>query len=97
MRSKPRKKKAKRLRYRKNWKSCSTAKTRVRMLPPFLQPSYASRSRFEAVPPTHFSRRHHFIRSNVLRFATSFVETLNSHSETFLSERRSAWPKDSRQ
>src|SRR5437762_8428594 len=45
--------KAKQLSYRKNWKSCSTAKTRVRMLPPFLQPSCALPSRFEAVERLH--------------------------------------------
>src|SRR4030095_7970008 len=48
MRSKPRKRTAERLSYRENWKNCSTAKTKVRMPPPFLQPSYALRSRCEA-------------------------------------------------
>src|SRR6266487_339182 len=52
MRLKLRKKKAKRLTYRKNWKSCSIAKTRVRTPLPFLQPSCALRSRFEALPLT---------------------------------------------
>src|ERR1700719_4456407 len=52
MRSKLRKKKARRLSYKKNWKSCSTAKTKVRMPPPFLQPFCALRSRFEKSSPT---------------------------------------------
>src|SRR6266576_48761 len=65
MRSKPRKKKAKQLSYRKNWKSCSTAKTRVRMLPPFLQPSFALRLLFEALPLTVTGRQ--------LRFAWLFL------------------------
>src|SRR4030095_15380811 len=47
MRSKLQKRKAKQLNYRKNWKSCSTAKTRVRLLLPFLQLSFALRSTFE--------------------------------------------------
>ena len=50
MRSKPRKKKAERPSYRKNWKSCSTARTKVRLALPFLQPSCALRSLFETLP-----------------------------------------------
>src|SRR6266567_3010805 len=50
MRSKPRKRKAERLSYRKNWKSCSTARTRVRLLLRFQQLSSALRSPFEALP-----------------------------------------------
>src|SRR2546430_2580776 len=52
MRLKPRKKKAKRLSYRKNWKSCSTTRTKVRLPLPFLQPSSALRSLFEAASET---------------------------------------------
>src|SRR6266478_5991402 len=52
MRSKPRKEKARRLSYKKNWTSCSTAKTKVRMAPPFLQPFCALRSPFEKSSPT---------------------------------------------
>src|SRR6266511_5362213 len=51
MRLKPRKKKARRLSYRKNWKSCSTARTKVRLPLPSLQPSSALRLLFEALPP----------------------------------------------
>src|SRR5437773_8736859 len=51
MHSKPQKRTAERLTCRKSWKSCLPAKTkaRARMPPPFLQPSCALRSRFEAV------------------------------------------------
>src|SRR5256885_3287261 len=50
MHSKPRKRTAVRLACRESWKSCLPAKTkaRARMPPPFLQPSCALRSRFEA-------------------------------------------------
>src|SRR5206468_2510376 len=52
MHSKPQKRTAERLICRESWKSCLPAKTkaRARMPPPFLQPSCALRSRFEAVP-----------------------------------------------
>src|SRR5438552_16982236 len=51
MHSKPQKRTAERLTCRESWKSCLPAKTkaRARMPPPFLQPSCALRSRFEAV------------------------------------------------
>src|SRR6266516_4827934 len=51
MHSKPQKRTADRLTYRESWKSCLPAKTkaRARISPPFLQPSCALRSRFEAV------------------------------------------------
>src|SRR6184192_1629487 len=51
MHLKPRKRTAERLTCRESWKSCLPAKTkaRARMPPPFLQPSCALRSRFEAV------------------------------------------------
>src|SRR6266568_7427524 len=51
MHSKPQKRTAERLTCRENWKSCLPAKTkaRARIPPPFLQPSCALRSRFEAV------------------------------------------------
>src|SRR6266487_3102717 len=52
MRSKPRKRKAERLSYRKNWKSCSTARTKIRLPLPFLQLSSALPSPFEAAPLT---------------------------------------------
>src|SRR5919198_66504 len=55
MRSKLRKKKARRLSYRKNWKRCSTVKTRARLPLPFLQRSCALLLRFEAVPLTAFT------------------------------------------
>src|SRR5205814_7172772 len=50
MHSKPQKRTAERLICREGWKSCLPAKTkaRARMPPPFLQPSCALRSRFEA-------------------------------------------------
>src|SRR5438045_2864206 len=50
MHSKPQKRTAERLTCRESWKSCLPAKTeaRTRMPPPFLQPSCALRSRFEA-------------------------------------------------
>src|SRR5206468_6631264 len=51
MHSKPQKRTAERLICKESWKSCLPAKTkaRARMQPPFLQPSCALRSRFEAV------------------------------------------------
>src|SRR5437763_17126842 len=51
MHSKPQKRTAERLTCRESSKSCLPAKTkaRARMPPPFLQPSCALRSRFEAV------------------------------------------------
>src|SRR5438874_12110897 len=70
MRSKPRKKKDERLSCRKNLKSCLTAKTKVRMPRPFLRLSYASRSRFEAAPLTHFSR--HVVISFGRKFFAGF-------------------------
>src|SRR5438874_2626078 len=47
MHSKPRRRTAERLSYRRSWKICSTARTKARMLPPFLQPFCELRSRFE--------------------------------------------------
>src|SRR5216110_705285 len=52
MRSRPRKKKVERVNCRKNWKSCSTAKTKVRLPLQFLQLSFALRPPFEAAPLT---------------------------------------------
>src|SRR6266568_4535432 len=51
MHSKPQKRTVERLSCRESWKSClpATTKARARMPPPFLQPSCALRSRFEAV------------------------------------------------
>jgi ubiquinone/menaquinone biosynthesis C-methylase UbiE len=45
-------KKAKQLSYRKNWKNCSTARTKVRMALPFVQSSCELRSRFKPAPVT---------------------------------------------
>src|SRR6185312_8005736 len=53
MRLKPRKKKAARLSYRKSWKSCSTARTKVRLPLPFQQLSSALRSPFETTSTDH--------------------------------------------
>ena len=47
MHSKPRKRTVERVTCGRSWKSCSTAKTKVRMPLPFLPPSCALRSRFE--------------------------------------------------
>src|SRR5215469_9324882 len=45
MRSKPRRKTVEQLSYKNNWKTCSTAKTKVRLPRPFLRRSCASRLR----------------------------------------------------
>src|SRR5262245_8377718 len=47
MHSKPQKRTAELLTYRKSWKLCSTAKTKARITPPFGQPSCVLRSAFE--------------------------------------------------